>query len=87
MHEVALLPTWDTILLTFPFFALLAMGMFRLDERLAAPKPSRRPTRHFCGLDNQGRPALSDPDGRPWQRAGRPRKAGAKGIESLVDRS
>ena len=67
MHGSGLIPGWDTLVLMIPFFAVMAMGMFRVDERLAAPKDSRKPRRAFCGLDRNGQPFLSDPDGRAWR--------------------
>jgi hypothetical protein len=58
---------WDTFVLSIPFVAILGMTLFRLDERFASPKgvPMRR--RSFCGVDSQGRPFISDPDGQIWQ--------------------
>jgi hypothetical protein len=68
MDILAHLPSWDTLVLTVPFLALLAMGMLGLDETFAAPKQGPRRRRSFCGLDRKGRPILSDPDGKPWKK-------------------
>jgi hypothetical protein len=65
MHSANWFSGWDTMVLMIPFLAVMALGMFRLDERLAVPKDSRKPRRAFCGVDPDGRPFLSDPDGRP----------------------
>jgi hypothetical protein len=79
MHGSGLISGWDTLFLMIPFFAIMAMGMFRVDERLAAPKDPRKPCRAFCGMDRNGQPFLSDPDGRPW------RKCPAHQIEATLE--
>jgi hypothetical protein len=53
-----------------PFLGVLLMHMFRLDERISAPKAPSRNRRFFCGLDPKGRPYVSDPDRQPWRRQG-----------------
>jgi hypothetical protein len=67
MHGSGLISGWDTVVLMIPLFAIMAMGMFRVDERLVAPKDPGKPRRAFCGLDRNGQPVLSDPDGRAWR--------------------
>ena len=59
---------WDTFLLMFPFLVLFVLGMLRMDERLASPRPAPK-RRFFCGVDEKDRPFLSDPDGRPWMKS------------------
>lgn len=65
MHVTAFLSNWDTLVLMLPVLALMALGMFGIDERITSPKSSI-PQRHkFCGLNPDGEPFFSDPDGRP----------------------
>ena len=66
MHIADFFSTGDTMIFMIPFLGLMALGMFRLDERFSAPKTTRRSGRAFCGVDSNGQPFLSDPDGRPW---------------------
>jgi hypothetical protein len=68
MHATNLLSEWDTLVIMIPFLGLMALGMFRLDERFASPKASVPRRQKFCGVDGDGAPLLSDPDGRPWRR-------------------
>jgi hypothetical protein len=56
---------WDTTILMVPFLGILAMYLFRLDERFAAPKAPPQKRRFFCEVDSKDRPYLSDPDGQP----------------------
>ncbi len=72
MHETILKSGWDTVLFAVPFLGLLLIGFFRLDEIFASNKKQikRRPA---VGMDPEGEPYLSDPDGRMW-RAQRRRK-------------
>jgi hypothetical protein len=62
MHA-ADLTGWDTAILMAPFFGLLALWMFGIDERVAAPR-DRSTRRRFCHTDISGRSRFSDPDGR-----------------------
>ena len=78
-----LFPSLDTIVLAIPFLAILAMGMFRLDERYANPGGARR--RSFCEVDGAGR-FMSDPDGRPWKEYA-PRQIEARIIHSHAARA
>jgi hypothetical protein len=64
----SVLPAWDTFVLAIPFLGMLALAMFRLDERFAAPKARTGTRRHFCEVQGDGRSFLSDPDGKPWQK-------------------
>jgi hypothetical protein len=68
MHITSCLPSWDTLVLTAPFLAILAMGVLGLDENFFVPKQGPRGRRSFCGVDRKGRAILSDPDGRPWRK-------------------
>lgn len=63
-REVILMSGKDTILVAIPFIALLIMGLFRLDGMfIKSRKKSRRPPPP-SGVDEEGRPIFSDPDGR-----------------------
>jgi hypothetical protein len=64
MNPANLLSTCDTALLMVPIFALLALWMFGLDERVAAPR-ERPARRRFCQPDSLGLALFCDPDGRP----------------------
>jgi hypothetical protein len=66
MGSADFVSSWDTAVLMVPFLGVLAMYMFRLDERLAAPKATPKKRRFFCGVDPEDGPYLSDPDGQPW---------------------
>jgi hypothetical protein len=68
MDITAYMPSWDTLVLTVPFLAILGLGTLRLDERLVSPKQGPRGHRSFCGVDQNDRAILSDPDGRPWRK-------------------
>jgi len=61
---------WDTTILMVPFLGILVMYLFRLGERLSAPKATPKKRRFFCGVDPKDLPYLSDPDGQPWRRHG-----------------
>lgn len=65
MNETVLNPGWDTLAIAIPFLIFMAIGMFRLDELIAAPKRRNARPRTFCGPGQDGYPVLSDPDGRP----------------------
>lgn len=63
VHEAFSFTGRDSLLVAVPMLLLLFIGFFRLDQILAAPKrPGRR--RPYCGLDEAGEPALSDPVGQ-----------------------
>jgi hypothetical protein len=68
MHSSPLLPGWDTAIFILPFFALLGLWMFGLDELLASPGASAR-RRPFCQVGNGKDARMTDPDGTPWPRA------------------
>jgi hypothetical protein len=68
MDITAYMPSWDTLVLTVPFLAILPLGMLGLDERLVSPKHGPRGRCSFCGVDQKGRAILSDPDGKPWRK-------------------
>jgi hypothetical protein len=63
MHVADLLTGWDTAILMAPFFGLLALWMFGLDERVTEPR-DRPARRRFCYSDPNGRSEFCDPDGR-----------------------
>ncbi len=65
MH-LSTLSEWDTVVLMLPFLAVMALGMFRLDEKIASSsKPTQKVRHAFCGIEADGGLVLSDPDGRP----------------------
>jgi hypothetical protein len=68
MGSAHFLSGWDTTILIVPFLGMLLMHMFRLDEKVSAPKAPPRNRRSFCEVDPKGRPYVSDPDGQPWRR-------------------
>jgi hypothetical protein len=60
-------PGWDTALVGVPFLIMLAVGFFHLDEMVATPKKRKQQNRRpATGVDNDGLPILTDPDGRRW---------------------
>jgi hypothetical protein len=70
MHATTLLSGADTMLFMFPFLAMMAMVVLRLDEHIATPKNGRARTagkggRIFCEMSRNGQTFLTDPDGRP----------------------
>ena len=67
MHLSTLFPSFDILVLTAPFLGILALAMLGLDERIATPRQGPGTRRAFCGVDREGRPILSDPDGKPWR--------------------
>ena len=69
MHAVNQHPAWDTLLIAIPFFVILFLSVFGTDlfrnkKRKRNSKTSRTP----AGVDKDGNPILTDPDGRPWKR-------------------
>ena len=69
MQETVLKPGLDTFLFAVPFLGMLLVGFFRLDGWFAAPKQELKPRRPPSGMDEAGRPLLTDPDGRLWRPA------------------
>ncbi len=65
LNETVLTSGLDTMLVALPAFIVLLAGVFRVDEMIAAPRHPARGRRQACGLDENGRPVLLDPDGRP----------------------
>lgn len=68
MGGAEFLSGWDTTILIVPFLGMLLVHMFRLDERVSAPKAPPRNRRFFCEVDPKGRGYVSDPDGQAWRR-------------------
>ncbi len=64
MDQHILISTRDTLLFAVPFFFMLLITLFRLDQIIAAPKGSFTQQRPRCGVDPTGEPILCDPDGR-----------------------
>jgi hypothetical protein len=74
MHETVLTSSRDALLIGIPFLIILLVCFLRLDEIIATSKPPTNTKQHrraACGVDEDGRTILCDPDGRPW-RDGRP---------------
>ena len=73
MHGANPASSLDTVLLMAPFAIFMILAMFGLDERLASKsgRHARRP--RFCEVGPSGEGRLSDPDGRPANRARFPR--------------
>ena len=65
MHDSVLNSGWQSVLVAIPFVFMMIVGVFRVDELFAAPKQSVRRQRPASGVDEDGRPLLCDPDGRP----------------------
>ena len=63
MHAADFLTSWDAAIFMAPFFGLLALWMFGLDERVTEPR-DRPARRRFCQADSNGRSQFCDPDGR-----------------------
>ena len=66
MHESVLNSGWETVLYGVPVIFMLVVGVFRLDELIAAPKRDSRAQRLAIGVDENGEQVLCDPDGRPF---------------------
>ena len=73
VQDTILQSGWGNILVGVPFVGILLVGLFRLDEIIAAPKPARPVNRPTCGCDENGHLLLSDPDGRPWSASSKTR--------------
>ena len=56
---------WQTALVAVPFLLLLFAGVFRVDELFVSQKQTVRRQRSAITIDEDGRPMLCDPDGRP----------------------
>lgn len=65
LNETVLTSSLDAMLVALPAFIVLLAGVFRVDELIAAPRHPARGRRPASGLDENGRPLLFDPDGRP----------------------
>jgi hypothetical protein len=66
VHETVLNSGWDTFLFAVPALFMLLAGVFRLDELFVTPRQGARARRPAAGVDENGQPILSDPDGRPF---------------------
>jgi len=74
LKEVILNSGWDTALVAIPLVGFLFIAYFRLDSLLTRRKtPSTSQPEHVAGphlqetgLDKDGRPLMTDPDGRRW---------------------
>jgi len=66
MHEISQHPVWDTILIAIPFFVILLFSIFGTDlVQGRRTKKAGAPMRPPSGIDKEGKPISSDPDGRP----------------------
>ena len=68
MHEIVLKPGWETILFAVLAIGILVVGLFRLDFLFSPSKRRSRTGRPVSGVDRDGHPLMTDPDGRPWRR-------------------
>jgi hypothetical protein len=68
MNDTILKSGWETLLVAVPFVVVSLIGLFRLDELLVRRKDETVRKRSACGLDKDGEPILTDPDGRPWRK-------------------
>jgi hypothetical protein len=64
MHEAILISGRDMVLIAIPFLVLVVLVLFRLDVIIAAPRKTLRQHRPVGGMNKDGKPVLSDPDGR-----------------------
>ena len=62
---------WEMILFAVPFVGFLVLSIFRLDERVLAPRRMAIHRRPAVRLDRNGDPLLCDPDGHTWSRMDR----------------
>ncbi|MGH9343960.1 MAG: hypothetical protein ACRD19_09395 [Terriglobia bacterium] len=67
VQETVLKTGWDTVLVALPFIGLLLATLFHVDEIFAAHDRRLSPVRPPCGVDEDGQPLLTDPDGRLWR--------------------
>jgi hypothetical protein len=59
------------IMVAIPMLAIMAAGIFRLDESLGKPRKKVRRVPLAAGLDEYGVPIGIDPDGQPIGRRSR----------------
>jgi hypothetical protein len=71
VQDVILHSGLENIVVAICFAGILLVGMFRLDEIIAAPKRAKAVKRSVTGRDKNGQPVFSDPDGRPWDPSGK----------------
>jgi hypothetical protein len=64
MHTAILSSGRDMLLIAIPFVIVLVAGIFRLDQIIAAPKRKASQRRQLSGMNEDGKPIMSDPDGR-----------------------
>lgn len=69
MHDLSLGSLKGTLLVAVPFIALLALSFFRLDAIFGASKSAGPPRRPPCGMDENGKPLVVDPDGKVFEKA------------------
>ena len=69
MHDMNQHPVWDTMLIAIPFFVILFFSIFGADlMRGKKRKKAGASLKPPSGIDKDGNPILSDPDGRPSKR-------------------
>lgn len=73
MQDTILQSGWESFLVAVPCVGMLLVGIFRLDEIIASPNRRKAVKRPASGCDQNGRLVLSDPDGRPWGVAPKPK--------------
>lgn len=75
MHDSIFISGRDTLLIAIPSIFMLAMCVLRLDVTLAHPQRSSKRRAHARGVDENGEPIFTDPDGR---RVPTPRRTGQR---------
>lgn len=68
MVDTILKSSRDALLVAVPCVALMLVGLFRLDELMARPRKSPRRPLPIRGVDEQGEPIFSNPDGAVLRR-------------------
>lgn len=68
MHAIDSHPVSGTLLVAIPFFVILFFSIFGADLVKGRRSRKRGPQRPPSGIDKDGKPILSDPDGRRWKR-------------------
>jgi hypothetical protein len=63
LQEPLLNSSLDALVVAVPFVAILAFGIFRLDQIVTAPRNPARTVHRFGGNDERGEPLVCDPDG------------------------
>jgi len=68
MHDMNQHPGWDTMLIAIPFFVILFFSIFGADLMRGKKKKAGASLKPPSGIDKDGNPIQSAPDGRPSNR-------------------